>query len=427
MGIFLAKGMSERLIAKVMARFWVLTRIGDNKMSPRKLISVMTLLGAGVIGSNAAFAGCPTPITLPTASATNSVTFGNAISYSLPILGLTVQSSPGHIDDCIVVATGASGTNLLSNESPVIDDAYHTPSGTGGQPWFQTGFSNTGTPFDPGSNGGPPGVTFTGDQPNTWDIQLSALHSFLNGNDMVVYFNHNQTNSGTTIDQDLFVWAQIAVADTTGVLPTLYFYLTSVPNNSGIQNFGQPGGDPSAYVGPQTPATCTYPSGTDAGCTFPHGGIGTGTGSGDASFMVRAIGQVCLNGPVGVGTPVPCSGPHVAVVNENLGANDVSNAVLFPQINAILDTPGFLGYNVIHADIRLGCNPATITTGDPTSPTAPCPNGAEENNGYEQIFIGQLSRTPGPPGGGIPEPATLALVGVALLGGGFVRHRRRQS
>ena len=397
-------------------------------MRAHKLVSALALLGAGVIGSNVALAGCPSPITLPMASAQNSVTFGDGISYSLPILGLNVQSSPGQISDCIVVATGASGGPVTTN-FPNMDNAYATPNGTGGLPWFQTGFTATGAAGgDPGGAG-----EFTGDQATTWDSRLSALSSFLNGNDMVVYFNHNQTNSGSTIDQNLFIWAQISLTSDTGAVPPLYFYFTSVPNNTGLQNFGQPGGNPLLYQGPQTTATCNYPAATDIGCTFPTGGIGTGTGglTGNAAFMVNAQGHVCLNGPVGIGTPVPCDGSGgavVAIVNDNLGANNVANAVVFPEINSILDTPGFGGYNAIHADIRMGCNPSTIgAAGDPTSPTAPCPNGSELNNGFEQIFIAQLSPTPGPPGGGIPEPATLALVGVGLLGGSFFRNRRRQA
>jgi hypothetical protein len=357
-------------------------------------------------------ASCPSPITLPTATASNSVTFGDGISYSLPILGLNVQSSPGQIQDCIVVMTGSNGTQINQNAKG-IDDAYQSPGGSkvADNGWFRTG-DPLATP-DPGSSFG----SFTGQTDHTWDIQISALESFLNGNDMVIYFNHNQTNSGSTIDQNLFIWAQLALVDTTGAHATQYFYITSVPNSTGLSNFGNPGGNPSAYTGPQTPATCTYPTGTDAGCTFPHGGIGTGTGSGDATFMVNAQGQVCLNGPVGVGQPVPCSGPHVATVNENLGANQVANAVVFPEINAILDSAGNGGYNVIQADIRMGCNPATITGGV-------CPPGSPLNNGFEQIFIGQLNPTPGPPGGGVPEPATLALVSLGLLGATVVRRRR---
>jgi hypothetical protein len=248
------------------------------------------------------------------------------------------------------------------------------------------------------------------------------LSDFLAGSDMVVYFNHNQTNSGDAIDQDLFIWAQIALVDDAGVLPTLYFYVTSVPNSTGIENFGEPGGDPYAYTGPQTAATSTYPTGADGTCssnepssigTFPAGGVGTGTGSGDACFMVRALGQVCLNA---AGTPVPCDSPSaVTTVNHNLGADEVANAVVFPEINDILRLAGFGGYDVLQADIRMGCNGGTITGGT-------CPEGSVLNNGFEQIFISRLTPTQV-----VPEPVTLALLGLGLLGVGFVEIRRRKA
>lgn len=362
-------------------------------------------LGIGV--SAPAFAGCPGTLTLPAQSPTNSVTFGDGISYSLPILGIDVQSSPGQIDDCIVVATGSNGQGVTTNFAG-MDNAYATPNGSNSNPYFRTG-DPTNSP-DPGGGG-----EFAGDTTTTWDTQLSALKGFLGSNDMVVYFNHNQTKSGSAIDEDLFVWAQIALVDLQDSSRTLYFYITSVPNATGFNNFGQPGGDPTTYTGPQTPATCTYPTGSDSACTFPKGGVGTGTGSGDASFMVQARGKICLNGPVGVGTAVPCSGPHVAEVDENLGADHVANAVVFPEINAILATAGFNGYDVLQADIRMGCNASTITGGT-------CSPGSPMNNGYEQIFIDRLSPSQGPPG--VPEPATLALVSLGLFGAAALRRRR---
>jgi PEP-CTERM motif-containing protein len=379
------------------------------------------LLLAGMAASNVALAGCPAPINLPPATGFNSTTFGDGISYSLPILGINVQSSPGQIDDCIVIMTGADGKPVTTNAAG-MDNAYESPSGT--QTFFRTG-DPTVSP-DPG-----PLTVAQGGTAESWDIRLSALNTFLDGSDLVVFFNHNQENSGATINQDIFIWAQIRVVDdacldpvtglplpicdsaaTTpaGASTTQYFYITSIPNFTGLQNFGQPGGNPAAYTGPQTLATTTYPSGGDGTCssnsanpalTFPSGDVGTGTGSGDACFFVRAKGQVCLNA---LGLPQPCDGTEASVVNENLGANQVANAIIFPEIQAILDSLSFGGYDVLQVDLRIGCNPATVGSGPLSTGCVP---GSISNNGFEQLFISRAV---------VPEPGTLALLALGLLG-----------
>ena len=376
-------------------------------MDIRKLAvsSLIAAAGLGISGHLWA-AGCTAAPALPSATATNSVTFGDGISYSLPILNIDYSSGPGHIDDCIVIATGSSGQPVNTNFAG-MDNAYATPNGTtNSNPYFRTG-DPTNSP-DPGQVS-----AFAGDTATTWDIRLSALNTFLNGGQLVFMFNHNQTNAGSAIDQNLFIWAQLKLFNTqTGAAQ--YFYFTSAAPGGvplvGLQNFGVPGGNPGAYTGPQTAPTCTYPTGTDGGCTFPTGGIGTGTMT-SAAFMVAAQGQICLNGPKGTGTVVPCSDPSAVVtVNENLGADHVANAVIFPEIQALLAS-GL--YDVLQIDLRMGCNAIMITGGV-------CPAGSVLNNGFEQIFI---TSTVAP---NIPEPAPLALVSLGLVLLGF-HLRRRQA
>ena len=178
-------------------------------MKLNKLMAgLLALSGVGI--SAGAWAACPGVLTLPTPSPTNSITFGDALDYSLPILGLDIASTPGQISDCIVVATGSSGSPVNTN-FPNMDNAYPTPSGTGGPTYFRTGDATIGA-ADPGGAG-----QFTGDKANTWDTRLSALSSFLNGQNMVVYFNLNQVNSGASTNQDLFIWAQIALVHRCGL------------------------------------------------------------------------------------------------------------------------------------------------------------------------------------------------------------------
>jgi len=393
-----------------------------------KLVWALVLLsGAGFsVNATAANVNCPGVLTLPVATPSNTVSFGDALAYSLPILGLSVKSSPGQIDDCIVVATGAGGPGSpVVNNFAGMDNAYATPNGpdkgNSTNPWFRTG---SAVSPDPGGAG-----QFAGDSANTWDTTIAALKTFLAGNDLVFYFNHNEDNSQDAISQNVAVWAQVKLSNSaTGAAQ--FFYATSTFGAPGLENFGLFGDQTSGYTGPQTAANCQWPSGPDCAsqpngtANFPTGGILTSGNiiPGTASFMINAQGQICLNGPVGIGTPVPCSGPHVGQpINENLGADEVANAIVFPEINAILRTANNGGFDTLSIDLRMGCEPTTRNVipgggGDTFGPG--CPLGLTENNGYEQVFIGQLNPTlcVGQNCANIvPEPGMLALLGMGLL------------
>ena len=388
--------------------------------SSSRVLHGLALL-AGFTLAAEAWAGCPAPIPLPApGNPSTSVLFGDAVVYSLPLLqdaGVIpsgVQSSPGQINDCIVVGSGSGGTVQTNNLLGSADDAYHNEQGKQ-NPYFRTGDSTLPNNVDPnGPN------EFVGDTATTWDIKLSALENFLQGGSLTFLFNHNQTGSGTGgIDEDLFIWAQVALVDTdTG--NTVYFYATAMNNTTGLTNFGLPGGDPGAYLGPQTAATSLYPSAAAGAGTFPVGGLCSGNGGLDglplcssgsgADYMIRARGRVCLDAN---DVPVPCTGPFDHFINDNLGANEVANAVVFPEINAILALPGFGGFDVMQIDWRMGCNAAAI------GGTAGCPDGSVLNNGFEQLFI-----IGGPEIPTIPEPASVLLVALALIGLAATQRKR---
>lgn len=94
-----------------------------------------------------------TSIILPNAGA-SAVLYGDFYSYSLPILAWQnnqvhgggvgpgtpyyVDSSPGQIQNDVVIATGANGNPVNTNFAG-MNDAYQTPNGTGGLPYFSTG------------------------------------------------------------------------------------------------------------------------------------------------------------------------------------------------------------------------------------------------------------------------------------------------
>ncbi|MEZ0186611.1 MAG: hypothetical protein AB9Q23_09540 [Candidatus Reddybacter sp.] len=78
------------------------------------------------------------------------VTYGDANSYSLPILQefvavespgpgnpYYVKSTPGAIKDLVVVATGANGGPVTTNANG-MDKAYDTPNGAMGASFYTT-------------------------------------------------------------------------------------------------------------------------------------------------------------------------------------------------------------------------------------------------------------------------------------------------
>jgi len=298
----------------------------------------------------------------------NSMLYGDFYSYSLPILAYNydqlygggvgpgnpyyIASSPGQIADYIVVATGASGGPVNTNFAG-MDDAYPTPNSSG-----ITTFS-TGTTADPGGAG-----EFTGDAAATWDSTLTSFVGAV-GYSPIFYFNNNQTNSGSAEDQTLFAWGQMTLIDSAGILPNLYFDFTSIDqNNDGRLVDGTAATNPYNWSSPGA-ANGTYPLAGD---------------------YALSGGQVLFDGQL---------------FNHNLGANQAAYAIYSPELNDILQSADFSGYDVMSIDFRMYAL----------------------NNGYEQLFI--LPGDYRPPT--IPEPATILLVGFGLAGIGLARITRRRS
>lgn len=353
------------------------------------------------------------------------VQYGDAQSYSLPIAGFHVQSGPGQINDYIVVATSANG---IGGNTTGLDNAYNTPNSPPGVQFPTNTFFKTDSLTYRGTNG-----TVANNDINTWDASLSSMKSFLNGEQMAVFFNNNQVNSGGTSLQSLASWARIWVTDNTNQVVTAnginngsgYFYLT---NNLGKYDLVSMGGG-GTFLGDVR----TFSSSV----TDPTGGTAARTD------FVLSGGQICTLTISGIPTPVPCGTPGASQpINHNLGANEAAYAVIFPELNALLNglfgnlTDNALQNYTLHADIRLGCGFKPITTDgrrdeyDFNAANLPysmeCLSDAQWgnglNNGFEQIFIGTAALR-----NQVPEPSTLLLAGLALLGSAAFGTRKRNS
>ncbi len=362
-----------------------------------------------------------------------AVLYGDFYSYSLPILASNydianggaiglgpqnpfyIDSSPGKIKNDIVLGTGASGQQLNKNFDG-MEWSYETPNSSG-ITYRTTGEAIANAGLDPQNES----LTAAQDNKGTWDSTIAALDTYLGtGINPIFFFNNNQTNSGTSLDQQLAIWMQVTLwnsADPTGTAPLVF----TLANHCPAVNLCIDGGEivtdgGGIVIGPdKDPAL--YSRGL-ADNLYPATEVGGGTTPTYDDFVLSG-GKVCIDDDAGQ-TPVDCSlNIHEREFDHNLGADQAAYAVYSEELNNALSEwrlGNLTDYDMFSVDFRLGCNP------NPGSESYNC-DGRELNNGYEQIFLarGEISDVPPPPRT-IDEPTPLFIM---LISGSALFANRR--
>jgi hypothetical protein len=333
-------------------------------MNVKKVIRVA--LTACTLLAGAAHA---TTLNLPDANPLSATTYNNFTVYSLDLLQQCQPVDPRCQPSGPYPVASSPGAikdqavilNSSNGQTNLSNDPF--ANGSSVDEIFLTPTGNQSSSYTMTDVGG----QFVGDQANRWDIKLSQLQSYLGTHDLVFLFDNNQSGNGS--NQYVNIWGQARIIDAAGNTVSGLCFEISTGSGCGTDNPL----DDSTFL----PVISDFCVDKVTGASYK---IGLAQNAGDC--------------PVEAGHP---QGGYQ--VNNNISTSTAEFAAVNLALNAAALDP-LNGELFLSINIRYTGNDA----------------------GAEQLWICSACDVTGERVN-VPEPATLALFGISLLGLAFFRRR----